>query len=148
MISSSDKLLRRLGFALLILGLGTQALLVYSDQRGHEPPPLSDEATIGKSVFQRNNCQACHQIFGFGGFLGPDLTNVVPPHTPGSLAAILSSGPGAMPSFSLTPDETLALSEYLKAMNRLGVSQPRSASRSFVWSDIPWFEYRRPAAEW
>ena len=28
----------------------------------------------GKQVFQQYNCIACHQLYGLGGYLGPELT--------------------------------------------------------------------------
>ncbi|MCH7870146.1 MAG: c-type cytochrome, partial [Planctomycetes bacterium] len=34
-------------------------------------------AKSGLAIWRENNCQACHQIYGYGGFLGPDLTNLM-----------------------------------------------------------------------
>ena len=33
-------------------------------------------STNGKLIWQKYNCQSCHQIYSLGGYLGPDLTNV------------------------------------------------------------------------
>ena len=30
----------------------------------------------GRLVWQKYNCHTCHQLYGLGGYLGPDLTNV------------------------------------------------------------------------
>ena len=38
-------------------------------------PPLDDLARAGRALWHDHNCQTCHQIYGFGGFLGPDVTN-------------------------------------------------------------------------
>ena len=38
---------------------------------------MNKEAITGKVLYQKYNCTACHQIYGLGGFLGPDLTIVV-----------------------------------------------------------------------
>ena len=38
---------------------------------------VADKTDIaaGRIVWQKNNCQSCHQLYGLGGYLGPDLTN-------------------------------------------------------------------------
>ena len=38
---------------------------------------ISSLACEGKIVFQKYNCISCHQLYGLGGYLGPDLTNVI-----------------------------------------------------------------------
>ena len=30
----------------------------------------------GQQIYQQSNCMACHQFYGLGGYMGPDLTNV------------------------------------------------------------------------
>ncbi len=41
-----------------------------------KPHPVGAPAAAGKLLYQKYNCQACHQIYGLGGYMGPDLTNV------------------------------------------------------------------------
>lgn len=38
---------------------------------------LSDTVVAGKKAFEKNNCNDCHTILGFGGYYAPDLTRVV-----------------------------------------------------------------------
>jgi nitric oxide reductase subunit C len=38
---------------------------------------ISDEAAEGRQIFRDKNCIACHQLYGLGGYMGPDLTNVI-----------------------------------------------------------------------
>ncbi|MBK8357424.1 MAG: hypothetical protein IPL13_19205 [Saprospiraceae bacterium] len=38
--------------------------------------PSKQQEDAGKLIWQDYNCNACHQIYGLGGYLGPDLTNV------------------------------------------------------------------------
>lgn len=47
---------------------------VYSWSRGK---PMSEEAVLGKKVWQENNCISCHTLFGNGGYEGDDMTHIV-----------------------------------------------------------------------
>lgn len=38
---------------------------------------LSENVVAGKRAFEKNNCNDCHTILGFGGYYAPDLTKVV-----------------------------------------------------------------------
>ncbi|MFQ5702762.1 MAG: c-type cytochrome [Gemmatimonadales bacterium] len=88
--------------------------------------PLTDLERSGLGIWREHNCQACHQIYGFGGFLGPDLTNRVTDDTPDrQVSWILTSGSGKMPAFHLSPDEQRAVVAFLRGVNRTGRSQPR-----------------------
>ncbi len=62
-------------FLIPVIGFILQTFLIYSDSTGYKKNPLSINAIKGKQIWLQNNCQTCHQIYGFGGFLGPDLTN-------------------------------------------------------------------------
>lgn len=101
--------------------------VVYTDfPRRESLPPLTDLEQEGLGVWRRYNCQTCHQLYGFGGFLGPDLTNrVVDTAEDGGLGTILSGGLGKMPALGLNQPEQAAVLEFLRAMNRTGRSQPR-----------------------
>jgi len=37
---------------------------------------INAPAQEGKLVWQQYGCNSCHQVYGLGGYLGPDLTNV------------------------------------------------------------------------
>jgi len=97
-------------------------------------PPAIDQGVNdhqvfrGKMVWQKYNCQSCHQLYGLGGYLGPDLTNVV--SSPGKdktyITAMLSSGTGAMPVFSLSQSELDDLLAFFDATDRTGISDPRA----------------------
>lgn len=78
----------------------------------------------GRLVFQRYNCISCHQLYGLGGYMGPDLTNVISAKGKGSdyTKAFLRSGSLRMPDFNLSEDEIDALAEYLAYVDRTGKS--------------------------
>ncbi len=113
-----------------------QSWMVYSDPLGREAPPLSGLASEGRDLWHAHNCQSCHQLYGFGGFLGPDLTNLVgrvradvgdESATAAALDArletVLTTGSERMPAFHLDLEQRQALVAYLTAVDQTGVGQ-------------------------
>lgn len=108
---------------LLVASFAIQGWLVYSDPAPTES--LGTAALRGRRVWHANNCQACHQLYGFGGFLGPDLTNAVERLGQERLATVLTVGAGRMPAFGLSPAEIEDVEAFLRAMNESGRGQAR-----------------------
>lgn len=108
----------------LVLGFLAQTLLVYAD----DSPSLGLEGAevAGRRVWLEHNCQACHQLYGFGGFLGPDLTNAAGRLGRQQLADRLALGEGQMPKFDLPAQEIDDLWAFLQAMDRSGIGQARN----------------------
>lgn len=73
----------------------------------------TQKAEQGKLLFQKHNCIACHQLYGLGGYLGPDLTTVVSRKGKDYAAAFIKSGTQRMPNYHLGMDEVDALVDYL-----------------------------------
>lgn len=88
--------------------------------------PDENEAVKGKAIWQQHNCNACHQIYGLGGYLGPDLTNEYSRRDSGFIKAFLKNGTDVMPNFNLTDQETNALLAFLNSIDRTGKSDPRT----------------------
>jgi nitric oxide reductase subunit C len=65
-------------------------------------------------------------VYGLGGFLGPDLTNVYSLKGPDHIRAFIKTGTNTMPAYQLTEDEILALLAYFKHMDQTGNADPRS----------------------
>lgn len=84
------------------------------------------ETISGKAVWQRYNCNACHQVYGLGGFIGPDLTNDYSFRGKDFIKAFLNYGTAAMPNFHLSEKEVNDLLAYLKDIDASGKSDPRS----------------------
>ncbi|MEO6882882.1 MAG: cytochrome c [Bacteroidia bacterium] len=86
------------------------------------------KASEGHLVWQKYNCQTCHQLYGLGGFLGPDLTNVISTQGKGEplIRAMVSAGAKQMPAFNLSEEELSNLIEFLKSVDKSGTSDPRS----------------------
>lgn len=110
----------------LVAAFAVQGFLVYTDSTGREMPPLSAAALQGRDVWLDRNCQACHQFYGFGGFLGPDLTNAASRLTRARLDEVLTVGSRQMPPFHLSPDEITLIEAYLREMDATGVGQARA----------------------
>ena len=108
---------RRTLLAGLVLCFGVQTWLVYSDEPSGVR--LEGEELAGAHAWQRHNCQSCHQLYGFGGFLGPDLTNAADRLGPDGLRQrleqVVTEGAGQMPAFDTSPDERAALVAFLQA---------------------------------
>lgn len=104
----------------LVLCFLAQTALVYSDDRS---PPLSDAAVRGRVLFHRNACQVCHQLYGQGGFLGPDLTNAASRVDDTRLADLLTVGSGQMPAMHLTPAQIADVKAFLTEIDRADVGR-------------------------
>lgn len=90
--------------------------------------PYQTNATIagGKSLWQKNNCHTCHQLFGLGGYLGPDLTNVVQKqgYTDDIIKNIIRYGRFQMPAYKFTEQEMDEIITFLRAVNNFGSAAP------------------------
>ena len=113
-----------------------QTWMVYVDAAGRELPPLSAQATRGQGLWFQHNCQSCHQLYGFGGFLGPDLTNLAQRLESHSgeeganraalvtrLDTVLTTGSARMPAFHLDLEEREALASFFEELSRTGTGQ-------------------------
>lgn len=86
------------------------------------------KAAHGRLVFQKYNCQSCHQLYGLGGHLGPDLTNEYS-RLDGNEAAMriyFKGGMKQMPKFELSTEEEDLLIEFLKSTDASGSADPRT----------------------
>ena len=98
----------------------------YPDRGIHKK--LSPDAKQGLALWQRNNCQVCHQIYGFGGFLGPDLTNIMARRPDEDWTEILTVGRKQMPAFHFNERDRTAILAYLRAVDETGQSIPEFTS--------------------
>lgn len=76
-------------------------------------PMLNVSAIKGKMLWQKYNCSSCHQLYGLGGFLGPDLTTVSSRKGHAYAKAIILSGTKRMPYYGLANDEAEAIIKFL-----------------------------------
>jgi nitric oxide reductase subunit C len=85
---------------------------------------MDDAARHGQRVFQDNNCIACHQFYGLGGYMGPDLTNVIRNRGEAYSRAFITAGTQRMPTFNLSMEETDALIAFLAFVDQTGTYPP------------------------
>lgn len=88
------------------------------------------EAQAGQHLFQEKNCIACHQFYGLGGYMGPDLTNVISEDGKGPAYArvFLEFGTSKMPDFDLDEteiDNLIAYLEFVDATGKYPYQNPR-----------------------
>lgn len=92
---------------------------------------MTERQQLGKKIYQDYNCQACHQIFGLGGYLGPELTTVISDKNRGEAytKVFIENGGGTrMPKFNFTKEQTEALVDYLKYVdaNAFSYKKPKN----------------------
>lgn len=85
----------------------------------------------GRIVWQKYNCQSCHQLYGLGGYLGPDLTNEISRSGKGEavIKALVRNGTKQMPAFNLSELEMDQLIGFLKVTDESGTADPRNFNR-------------------
>jgi nitric oxide reductase subunit C len=74
----------------------------------------------GKLLFQEYNCISCHQFYGLGGYMGPDLTNSYSEKGEDVIRTFLKNGSDKMPDFGLSEGEIESLVAYLKLVDASG----------------------------
>lgn len=95
---------------------------IYTSKANYTSIRLSKKAIEGENIWLQNNCNSCHQIYGLGGYLGPDLTNVYSAKNKGEkyIQAIVNSGIKSMPKFNFNEDEKSQLVQFFKEIDQTG----------------------------
>lgn len=111
---------------LAVAGFFVQTGFVYFDFPRNVPGRrLSTQAKEGRDLWRKNNCQACHQIYGYGGFLGPDLTNITARRPDEDWTNVLTQERKQMPAFGFDEEECAAIVEFLEEISETGTGLPR-----------------------
>ena len=65
---------RVVAYALAVMSFFALGLVVYRDDPGDPAAftQLSPQGRDGYRLWREQNCHTCHQLYGFGGYLGPD----------------------------------------------------------------------------
>ncbi len=112
----------RLVMTALVVMVIIYNITIYTQGTSNNTPKMSAQAISGEKIYQDNNCTSCHQFYGLGGYLGPDLTNVIsnPIKGPAYVKAFLNSGVKSMPKFNFTEEEKDALVQFLTEVDSTG----------------------------
>jgi len=94
--------------------------------------PMSDSARRGQETYQRYNCVACHQFYGLGGYMGPDLTNVISNRGAAYSKVFIANGTTRMPNLGLTESEVDDVVDYLSFVDQTGTYPPENY-------EVTWF---------
>jgi nitric oxide reductase subunit C len=107
---------------LLILSIcfALYSLAVYRYSAGSSESAPSAAANEGWKVWQEKNCQSCHQLYGLGGYMGPDLTNVISKKGAGHVHTFVQYGTGRMPNFHLNSREIESITAFLAWVDQSG----------------------------
>lgn len=100
---------------------------------------LSEPALMGQQLWQNSNCTACHQFYGLGGYLGPDLTNVISNPKKGEeyVRNMINAGVRVMPNYHFTDEEIDCFIAYFKAIDKTGYFPNRKVKESsYGWVDV------------
>jgi len=106
---------KKIMLSVLVACFVIQSGLVYSDD---VDIVLSGEAVEGRKLFHDGACQVCHQLWGQGGFLGPDLTNAASRLDQTRLASLLTVGSGQMPAFDYSEEQIRYMRAFLEEIDR------------------------------
>lgn len=112
---------------LLIAFLGYSTTLYLTEPTALQSPTVA--AQKGKILWQEKNCISCHQLYGLGGHLGPDLTNVFAKRSEEYITVFLESGTQVMPNYNLSKEEIESFIEFFKYTNSTGVADPTTFSK-------------------
>lgn len=121
---------------ILFITFAVYTCLVYTDcdkNKTSNSMPTS-QALAGWRIWQAKNCQSCHQVYGLGGFLGPDLTNTASDTAKGEkyIHTLIKYGTGKMPNFNLNDTEVNNLVAFLSWIDKSGKS--RVPKERVTWS--------------
>lgn len=114
-------------FLTLLTGYGLYTYTVYT--KGTNETATGDLPGLslvkkGKQLYQQHNCTSCHQLYGLGGYLGPELTTAYSDPNRGELylRAFLTNGGPRMPNFHFSEQEINAIISYLKYVDHSAIS--------------------------
>jgi nitric oxide reductase subunit C len=128
---------RLLILVFLIVFFSLYNFTIYTSKSNYGPIQFSKLAVKGEAVWLHNNCNSCHQLYGLGGYLGPDLTNEYTLRGPEFIKAMAVSGVKVMPKFNFNESEKSALVQFLKEVDHTGFYHHISDSiHAYGWVDL------------
>lgn len=93
---------------------------IYTSKSNYTAINLGKKAIKGENIWLKHNCNSCHQIYGLGGYLGPDITNVYSRKGKKYIKTILNSSINSMPKFNFSEEEKDVLVQFFKEIDQTG----------------------------
>ena len=114
-------------FSFLFISYMVYSGFVYTkgtDNASSQPVGKRASVVRGKELFEQHNCSSCHQVYGLGGYLGPDLTTAWsdPKRGEAYIRALLMNGGNRMPRFGFHADEIESLVSYLQYIDSTAIT--------------------------
>lgn len=104
-----------LGYLLLVA-----TVLLVPTRASDLPPEERQRVLAGHHTWLKGNCATCHAIYGLGGHLGPDLTDIVQYRGAPYVKVMIQSGRPGMPACTFDPGTMDDLIAYLEFIGRTG----------------------------
>lgn len=104
-------------YSAVVYTMGTKSDIVLSKTEW-------EQVNRGKLLFQQYNCTSCHQLYGLGGYLGPELTTAYSDAGRGELQmrSFLKNGGIRMPNFHFPEKDIDALISFLKYVDETAIT--------------------------
>ena len=105
------------GYSAFVYTSGTESNIAFTK-------PVSESIDHGRLLFQKYNCISCHQLYGLGGYLGPELTTSWSDPKVGEqiMRTFLQYGGTRMPNFHFTAKEIDDILSFLKYVDSTAVT--------------------------
>jgi len=116
-------------FMFLFLALTFDSNSKTPDLDNHEA--INEQVTMGKRIWEDNNCVGCHTLLGEGAYFAPELGNVYERfgNSTDAIVGFIKSRPKdgvpgrrSMPQFNLSDEELEAMAAFLKYVNGINTA--------------------------
>jgi len=138
-LKKNNILYNQLIIGLLLVVFAVYNIVIYQKGAFLREQKLSESALNGQQLWQDHNCTACHQIYGLGGYLGPDLTNMLSDSVKREdyIHKMINAGVNSMPKYDFDTIEIHQLISFFKAVDKTGYFPNKKAVKSTTgWVEI------------
>jgi nitric oxide reductase subunit C len=117
-------------FILVFLALTFDTSGKTPERDNHEA--LTEQVSLGKKVWEENNCIGCHTLLGEGAYFAPELGNVYTRfgNSTDAIVAFIKSRPAqgipgrrSMPQFNLSDEQLEAVAAFLKYASEINAAK-------------------------
>ncbi len=109
-------------FFLIFVALSIDSLRNGIPENTH-PEKMTEQAKLGRYLWDKNNCMGCHTLMGEGAYYAPELTRVYSRKGPDYIRAVLKAPEGWQPhgrkmvKYNFSDEEVDALIAFFQWIN-------------------------------